>query len=527
MHQYVTLPRDSNQAWGLGQYALDFLARGDPSADVQRLTKRFFIDAWLCGASALARGTNSPTVLRKDALQYSIGAATPPSGSRWATVFGSTHRVPARLAVAANSAAVREWDGNGTNFGFCPARGNVAGEFGHNDYYGVVLAAVEAMNLSGRQALLGMILLDEIRGRLAEVFSLKHCHVDHVLHGGIASAIVYGALCGATAEQIERAVGMTICHSVPFRAIRAGKALSDSKGASAGITAAAAVEHMERCQLGFLGPLDAVRNPEAVFRLFFGPGQVFQRVGATSVNVVKADASPFDLVLSMRGDDFTITGMHTKLGLYEHQSAGAIEAVLRLIDAHPSLVASGDPRNIKRIVVVAYQPAFGIIGDPSKRRPKNRQTADHSMVYIVARVLKRALDARCGGWVPTMLGPDDYDDAALACPVTEALSDKIEFRWGGEDYDKLYPDGIPTSVEIELHDGSMLESGLVMYPGGHARNDRGSTRVDLEAVLGAKFELLGSMAYTDWRSIADRLAVIELLSAAEIRSLIATPIRNV
>jgi hypothetical protein len=41
---------------------------------------------------------------------------------------------------------------------------------------------------------------------------------------------------GATAKQIESAIGMTVAHYVPFRAIRAGKQLSDSKGASAGIS---------------------------------------------------------------------------------------------------------------------------------------------------------------------------------------------------------------------------------------------------------------------------------------------------
>jgi 2-methylcitrate dehydratase len=53
-----------------------------------------------------------------------------------------------------------------------------------------------------------MILLDEVRGRLAEVFSLKSFKIDHVVHGAIASAAVYGTLMGATCEQIESAIGM-------------------------------------------------------------------------------------------------------------------------------------------------------------------------------------------------------------------------------------------------------------------------------------------------------------------------------
>lgn len=43
-----------------------------------------------------------------------------------------------------------------------------------------------------------MICLDELRGRLAEVFSLKSFKIDHVLHGAIASAAVYGAIAGAS-----------------------------------------------------------------------------------------------------------------------------------------------------------------------------------------------------------------------------------------------------------------------------------------------------------------------------------------
>jgi len=73
------------------------------------------------------------------------------------------------------------------------------GEFGHNDYYPVVVAACHNNpKFNGRDALKGMLLLDEIRGRLAEVFSLKTYKIDHVVHGAIASATVYGAMIGAS-----------------------------------------------------------------------------------------------------------------------------------------------------------------------------------------------------------------------------------------------------------------------------------------------------------------------------------------
>lgn len=68
-----------------------------------------------------------------------------------------------------------------------------------------------------------MILLDEIRGRLAEVFSLKTYKIDHVVFGAIASAVTYGAILDATVDQIESAIGLTVAHYIPWRAIRAGE----------------------------------------------------------------------------------------------------------------------------------------------------------------------------------------------------------------------------------------------------------------------------------------------------------------
>ena len=45
-------------------------------------------------------------------------------------------------AIAANVSAVREWDSNGTVYGYNPLREQFrAGDVGHNDYYSVVIAA--------------------------------------------------------------------------------------------------------------------------------------------------------------------------------------------------------------------------------------------------------------------------------------------------------------------------------------------------------------------------------------------------
>eukprot|EP00443_Scrippsiella_acuminata_P101907 CAMPEP_0115748132 /NCGR_PEP_ID=MMETSP0272-20121206/93516_1 /TAXON_ID=71861 /ORGANISM="Scrippsiella trochoidea, Strain CCMP3099" /LENGTH=511 /DNA_ID=CAMNT_0003193137 /DNA_START=66 /DNA_END=1601 /DNA_ORIENTATION=- len=464
MSTTVTLPADSNQAQGIAQYAIDFIggkygSNIDPA--VWERAEMFHTDSVMCGVSALAMQTNAPCCLREEALSY-----PDPKGAR---VFGSASRCAPEKAVVANAAAVREWDSNGTVFGYNPSiPGHTAGEFGHNDFYGVVIAAAQVTGtISGEKALRAMICLDEIRGRLAEVFSLKSYKIDHVVHGAIASAAVYGALLGATVEEIESAIGMTVAHYVPFRAIRAGKQLSDSKGASAALSTEAAVLSMRRAMRGFVGPKDVFRNPEAIFR-FFEP----------------------------------TTGVAFKIGLYEHQSAGALEGVVSLLVKNPAVVKEG-VQAIEKIRIVAYEPAFGIIGDPAKKDPKTRQSADHSMAFIVSRMLIKAI-ARGSlpatgqeTWKLLMLSPQDYGKEALFDEATRALMQKIEFEHGGAEYDKRYPDGIPTSMDIHMRSGQTYSSGLIMYPPGHARN----TTADLKDLLATKNKMLGDIVFRDQASL--------------------------
>jgi 2-methylcitrate dehydratase len=496
LNETVVLSRRENQARGIGAFAIDFLAGklGEPAEGVYERVERFHLDSIACGVSALACGTNAPGVLRAEALRYVCQDA-----AGGAPLFGSRVRVMPEKAVVANSSAVREWDANGTNFGYNPARGATRGEFGHNDFYPVAVAAAQMRGLDGRQTLRAMILLDEIRGRLAEVFALKDYKIDHVVHGAIGSAATFGAVMGATAEQIESAIGLVVAHYIPFRAIRAGKQLSDSKGASAALSAEVAVLSMQRAMRGFVGPADIFRNPEAIFCLFEKPAE--------------ANTSPFDLALSAGGKDFAVMGMHFKLGLYEHQSAGAIQGLMDLLENHPDLL--NDPEQIKNVRITIYQPAFGIIGDPAKRDPRTRQSADHSMVYIIATLLRKAFGQRQAGWRELMLVPADYDQASLADPLTRKLIDRIEFRHGGKEYDEKYPDGIPTTLEIEHETLGTLSSGLVMYPEGHARCTSGN----LPALLEHKFRVLAALGVADVDALYRRFTGLAEKSAAEIAEL--------
>ncbi len=493
----VLIPRQENQALGIARFAIDFLAGrfAPPDPVVLRKVEQFHLDSVVCAVAALGCGTNAPWVLREEATDYpAVGAL-----ANGASLFGSKLLVKPEKAVLANCAAVRELDANGTNFGFNPDSGNTRGEFGHNDFYPVVLAAAQQTGADGHRTLMGMLCLDEIRGRLAEVFALKDHKIDHVVHGAIASAAVYGAMLGTSATQIESAIGLVLAHYIPFRAIRAGHQLSDSKGASAAFSAEMAVVSVQRARRGFVGPADVFRNPQAIFCLFEPPEN--------------ANESPFDLAFATSGCDFSVMGMHFKLGLYEHQSAGAIQGLFNVLGANLALLDSVD--QLERIRITIYEPAFGIIGDPAKRDPRTRQSADHSMVYIIATLIRKAIQTRQVGWRELMLVPDDYNDDSLFDPITRQLMSRIEFVHGGPAYDQKYPDGIPTGLDVTHAQLGTCSSGLVMYPAGHARN----RDADLAELLAAKFRRLAEYGVRDADSLIERFSNLETKTPTQIQQL--------
>ncbi len=93
---YVKLTRHQNQARGIGQYAIDFLAGnlGQPDAAVLERTEQFHLDSIACAVAALATGCPAPRILREEALAY--------PDSHGAPVFGSRELVSPEKAVLAN-----------------------------------------------------------------------------------------------------------------------------------------------------------------------------------------------------------------------------------------------------------------------------------------------------------------------------------------------------------------------------------------------------------------------------------------
>jgi 2-methylcitrate dehydratase len=109
-----------------------------------------------------------------------------------------------------------------------------------------------------------------------------------------------------------------------------------------------------------------------------------------------------------------------------------------------------------------------IIGsDPAKWRPQSRETADHSLPYIVAVALA---DGEITG---RQFAPGRFGDPALLGLVQRV---KVERQAG---LSARYPEAVGNIVTVRLRDNRKLRE-YVDYPPGHAKNPLSDAQLEVK-----------------------------------------------
>ncbi|MFN3690702.1 MAG: MmgE/PrpD family protein, partial [Fimbriimonadales bacterium] len=118
----------------------------------------------------------------------------------------------------------------------------------------------------------------------------------------------------------------------------------------------------------------------------------------------------------------------------------------------------GDTRMIERIEIDTFEACYSIIGsEPEKWRPQSRETADHSLPYIVGATL---MDGK--------VDLDTFEQTRYTDPALLELVSKITVRHDPT-MDARYPEGIPNRITLSLKDGRTLTEENT-FPRGHAKN---------------------------------------------------------
>ncbi len=384
-----------------------------PDKVIEEAKKRFVDSVGV----ALGAFYEDPVRIAREVAEGTGGARIP------ATLWGTGLRIAADHAGFANGCAVRYFDFNDTY---------LSKEALHpSDMIPALLAASEIVDADGRRFLEGMIAAYEVAGALADSYSVRARGWDHVVYINIATAAGAAKILGLDADGIEQAVNIATNTSLALRQTRAGE-LSMWKGCAAAHAA----------RNGLFSALLAWRG-------MTGPSPVFE--GEFGFFNVALCGDKFELA---RLGEWRMLKTSIKYWPVEYHSMSAVEAALRIREEAGEI----KPEDIEEVIVKTFTVSYKIIvKDPEKWDPKTRETADHSLPYIVAAAL---LDGRI--WIDTFR-PERF----LAKDVRVVMSRmKVEVD---TKYDELYPDGIGNKIIVKLKDGRVYEAESI-YPPGHFKN---------------------------------------------------------
>ncbi|MCW5603711.1 MAG: MmgE/PrpD family protein [Burkholderiales bacterium] len=373
--------------------------------------KRRIIDTIGCGLGAFH--AEPCRIARQMALRAEV--------ENGALVLGTGSRTLPELAAFANGVMMRYLDGNDSY----PGGGGHA-----SDAISAIISVATAIRADGRAVITAVVAAYEVFHNLYKAARLREKGWDHVFYIAVASTAGVAKLLGLTAEQTANAIALSITPNLALEVTRRGK-LSMWKGCAGGNASRNGVFAALLAAEGLTGPDKAI---EGVHGLWHIAGNF--------------EIAPFP----GEGRPFRITRANLKFFLSEYHSQSPISAAIELHKRLPGL------EGIRKITVFTYKFAQQEIGEePEKWHPTTRETADHSLPYIIAAVL---IDGDFSDAI--------FSDARLGDQGIHGLSDKIRVIEDPE-MTRQFPEKIPCRIEVEMDSGEKMSSSIE-YPRGHYMN---------------------------------------------------------
>jgi 2-methylcitrate dehydratase len=168
---------------------------------------------------------------------------------------------------------------------------------------------------------------------------------------------------------------------------------------------------------------------------------------------------PFDLAIPARPDTFVIEKVHTKYRPAEYNAQGALDLVARLRPRSPV-------EKIDKIDVESYWLAYSEIGmEKEKWDPRTRETADHSLPYLIAVA-----------FTDGDVGLGSFSEERIRDPELRPLMQKISVT-ENKDHSKRFPAELLVNIAVTLKDGTRLVEETA-YPKGHEQNPVTDAEID-------------------------------------------------
>lgn len=388
-----------------------------PEVALERATLQL-LDSLACAAGAVPFG---PPGIIRDAVH-----ARRAPGAAECTLFFEGSKALIEDAILYNGSLVRYLD---CNDGFLQG-----GPGGHpSDNIPVAIAFAEKVGADGPSLLRSIAVGYELFWRLRKgiLRSGLEAGLDGVSVSSVVGAAIGGCLMGLGRSQMIEALAIGACQGYALPEIRMGK-ISMIKAAANAMVARGAVLALELAQRGMTGPE----------QIFEGAGGLLPLVG-----IEPSEALLASLVEPV--NTWKIVQVSVKPYPAIGTSQSAISAALRL-RSEEGLQADA----ISKIVIRLPDNRGGRRQlEPEARRPTSRESADHSVPFVVALALAQG-----------RVAPSDFGRERKSGDEVTRLLDVVEVVLDRELAAKA-TQSVPAGVEVQLRDGTVLERTVVATPG--------------------------------------------------------------
>ena len=348
------------------------------------------------------------------------------------------------MAAFANGVMLRYLDCNDSYFS--PGGGHPS------DMIPAAIALAGPAGCDGPAFLTSIVLAYEVFCRLSDKVAASELGWDQGMFGVIGAACAAGKALGLDREQMGHAVSLAVAPNLPLGVTRTGE-LSMWKGCAGANAAKAGVFAAQLAAEGITGPPEPFEGHRGLWA---------QAVG----RAVQLDG------LAEQGQPFAICETTFKSYPSQIHTQGPIALSLEL---RPRLAVE----DIESINIHVYRAAAGTRdSNPEKWSPKTRETADHSIPYLVATALQHGA-----------VTSDSFSDQRLQDPSLAALINKVVIR-EDEGYTRKYPAEFNCRIDIATRSGETYSAGTA-YPKGHRSNPMTDAEVE------DKFRSLSAGTLTD------------------------------
>jgi 2-methylcitrate dehydratase len=394
------------------------------SQDAVYQAKRFLLDSVGC---ALGGYQQHDVKLALDVLAEIAGRGP-------ATVIGTGKRMDAVSASLANALMIRCMDYNDIYWKQDPSH--------PSDIFPAALACSERAKNDGKELIVGLVLGHEFEMRFCEAAfpGIRERGWHHATLTAFVSPIVAGRALHLGWEQIQHAIGISASRHATLGAVTAGKLTMmkntvDPMATQSGVLAALMAEK------GYTGPEHLVDGKEGLTHCLGSDW----RLNALTDGL---------------GESWRITQCGIKAFPTEALTHTPISAVLDLVKQNDL-----KPEQVYQVQVRSLARAADILSDPSKYDPRSKETADHSLPYVIAAAM-----------VDRQVTPAQFTKAKIMDPTIRAQMEKVEVVADPE-IEKVFPALQRAIVNITTIDGRTFTSQLD-YPKGDPRNPLSDAEIE-------------------------------------------------